>query len=346
MRLLGRCLTVLCFGFAYAGIAAEDLSEIIAVPKAEWAKTRLEVWVQSNGITEPKALEAIEKFWPKEGPIGRDELLTKVVGSFAAADEETAEFLKSLQTVDAFSTPNPRPLFTSKVTSPYYEANLRVYLGRFLTHRLKYEEALEILSPVSPSETVDPAGLFFYRATCLKFLGLYDEAAAELSRLRLMEGAPARYTATGSLMESDIQMTERKSLGDISNKMADVKRRLLLARAGEKTQKLEKEIVDLLDEMIKKKEDEAKQNKGGDGEGQKSGKTEKAGAQAAKQSQVKGATAPGEVDKKKVKLGPSWGNLPEKERAKAKNAISRDFPPYYRQTIEAYFRKLAERDSK
>ncbi|MDB5389802.1 MAG: hypothetical protein JWM11_5448, partial [Planctomycetaceae bacterium] len=80
-------------------------------------------------------------------------------------------------------------------------------------------------------------------------------------------------------------------------------------------------------------------------QGNNGGKSNKSNS-ALKDSKVKGSTAPGEVDKKKMKSGPAWGNMDDKERAKAKNAISRDFPPYYRQTIEEYFRKLAERDSK
>jgi hypothetical protein len=126
--------------------------------------------------------------------------------------------------------------------------------------------------------------------------------------------------------------------------MSDVTRRLNLARAGQKTQKVEKEIVDLLDELIKKMEDQSSGGGAGSGQG-KAGKGNQA-INASQDSRVKGSTAPGEVDKKKPKAGANWGNLDDKERAKVKNLISRDFPAHYRQTIEEYFKKLATRDSK
>src|SRR5262249_47559127 len=58
-------------------------------------------------------------------------------------------------------------------------------------------------------------------------------------------------------------------------------------------------------------------------------------------------SGPGNVDKKKLdRLAQQWGELPEKERAKAMQELTRDLPPEYRELIEAYFRKLAQSDSK
>ena len=49
------------------------------------------------------------------------------------------------------------------------------------------------------------------------------------------------------------------------------------------------------------------------------------------------------MDPKKVReLAEQWGNLPEKERARAMLELSRDMPPRYREAIEAYFKKLSE----
>ena len=49
------------------------------------------------------------------------------------------------------------------------------------------------------------------------------------------------------------------------------------------------------------------------------------------------------MDEKKLqKYAQEWGKLPEKERAKAMQDLTRDMPPKYREIIEAYFRKLAQ----
>jgi hypothetical protein len=89
----------------------------------------------------------------------------------------------------------------------------------------------------------------------------------------------------------------------------------------------------------KKKNQDSQSQANGNGGG-----APKGGAKPAGDSEVKGAKAPGEVTPKKLAKGGAWGNLDEKERKEAKQAVSRDFPPYYRQAIEEYFRKLAERE--
>ncbi len=54
-------------------------------------------------------------------------------------------------------------------------------------------------------------------------------------------------------------------------------------------------------------------------------------------------SGPGNVDPKKLDaLVKGWGKLPEKERAKAMQDITRDMPPKYREVIETYIRKLAQ----
>ena len=54
-------------------------------------------------------------------------------------------------------------------------------------------------------------------------------------------------------------------------------------------------------------------------------------------------TAPGETDKKKFSKEGQWGDMPDKQQAEAKNLINRNFPSHYRQAIETYFKKLANR---
>jgi hypothetical protein len=347
-RVLPVCLLI--WGMANAVQAETVLPDVIAVPKGDWAHARVVDWLRMRNMEDPAKLAEVDGLWKSADgtSLPQESLLRRVLSSFAIAHPPTAEFLSQLELSSApLSVPDPRSLYNTKELGTFYDSNLRVHFARYLTQRQMYEEALETLTGVLPAETVDPAGMLFYKATCQKALGLRDEGLETLNQLlKRTEGAPPRYQSVGALMQSDLELLESKSLDDIANKMSDVKRRLLLARAGEKTQKVEKEIVDLLDEIIKKKEDQAKQQQQSQGQQEgKAGKSSKS-SDPLKESRVKGSTAPGEVDKKKMKSGPSWGNMNEKERAKAKNAISRDFPPYYRQTIEEYFRKLAERDSK
>ena len=57
-------------------------------------------------------------------------------------------------------------------------------------------------------------------------------------------------------------------------------------------------------------------------------------------SQIIGGAGEGNVDKKTLtKTIEMWGKLPEKEKVKAMEQISRDYPPHYRETIEEYLRQ-------
>ena len=49
------------------------------------------------------------------------------------------------------------------------------------------------------------------------------------------------------------------------------------------------------------------------------------------------------VDPKKFDaLTKAWCKLPEKERAKAMQEMTKDLPPKYREVIEGYFRRMAQ----
>lgn len=334
--------------WAVAGWAETTATDIIAAPRPDMVQARVRDWMQSQKIVDAVKIAAVEDLWKANAGATppAEVVLERVIQSFAIVHQPTADFLPQLMLPAAgLSPPEAQSLLSAKELGAFYQANFRVYFSKYLVHRDMYEEALETLEGVATADTVDPAGLLFYKAACQKALGLRDAGLSTLEQLlKRTEGVAPRYHSVATLMQYDLGNLEEKSLDDVSNKMSDVTRRLNLARAGQKTQKVEKEIVDLLDELIKKMEDQSSGGGAGSGQG-KAGKGNQA-INASQDSRVKGSTAPGEVDKKKPKAGANWGNLDDKERAKVKNLISRDFPAHYRQTIEEYFKKLATRDSK
>ena len=108
-----------------------------------------------------------------------------------------------------------------------------------------------------------------------------------------------------------------------------------------KRKEYEKEIIESLDELIKKLEQQASAG-GGGGSGSGKGNQPQSGAE---DSRVKGSTAPGEVDDKNLGQKDGWGKLPPKDQAKAKQILGTLFPPHYRRAIEAYNKKAAQRKS-
>jgi hypothetical protein len=196
---------------------------------------------------------------------------------------------------------------------------------------------------VDIKEAVDPACLLFHKAVAAQALLEIKPALESLDALLTRtENVPIRYSATAILMQAELQNLREKSLGEVAKLMSDSERRLDLGRAGEKVQGVQDRIIANLDELIKKLE---AQGGGGGGGGSGQNNSNQSGSPA-NDSQVKGSTAPGTTDPKKLSKEGAWGNLPEAEQAKAKNMIYRNFPSHYRHAIDAYSKKLAGRAAK
>lgn len=338
-------LGLVCWGalLGAAAAAAESKSGgmLLAPPTAEVARAKTAEWITLRGVVDPALLSQIDKLWKFDESPTAETVLERVVQSFSIADPETQLFVSQLGLPQTSLIPPEARILTIEELGPFYLANMRLYYARYLAHREMFEEALEMLNAADLKEAVDPASLLFIKAGCEKRLSLRKEGLATLQQLLTnTEGVPVRYSTVAALMRYDLEALEEKSLDDISWKMEDVERRLKLARAGEKVQRVEGEIISLLDELIKKIEE---QSGGGGGGGAQNNNNQP--SSPAPDAVVKGATAPGKVDPKKFKQTGNWGNLKQRDRDKVKNLLSRDFPAHYRQAIEEYFKKLATREA-
>src|SRR5262249_1936348 len=131
--------------------------------------------------------------------------------------------------------------------------------SRALSNRRVLEEALETLKQFNPEQVIDPAAYLFHRAVCEHALLLKPDAGKSVSRLLTQAvDSPERYKTVAALMLLDMQAWKDKDLGAIARKMTNIERRLELARGGPQTQKLQKEVILRLDELIKELENKAK----------------------------------------------------------------------------------------
>jgi hypothetical protein len=199
-----------------------------------------------------------------------------------------------------------------------------------------YDEALDWTEGLTTDNVVSPESLLFYRAIAHHRLVQPDQADAALSQLLQREDdLPARYQKLGDLMRQDLVALEDESLDHIARRMEDVRRRLAQGRSGERVQKIENGVIESLDKLIKKVEDQMQQSQSASaGGGQQSGTP-------MQDSQIAELKAPGRVEPRDVGRGTGWGNLPDKDREKALQEIGREFPSHYREVIEEYFRRLA-----
>lgn len=315
-------------------------ADVFSAPAFADARTKALQWVAERGVNDQTVLEQIGREWVLDGEsLPAEELFQRVVRTLTLGDAQARQIIEACQDATPIARWPQDVLAQTDGMPEFARQHLRLFVGRFLSQRQLYEEALEVLVAIDPKQVVDPASYFFQRAICEHQLLRKNDALKSLGNLLdNTQNVPERYKAVAALMRHDLQQLKEASLGEVAKKMLDVERRLVLGRGGEKTQKVEDEIVEALDEIIKKVE----QQQGGGGGGGQGGNQNQSGGPAG-DSTVKGATAPGEVDKKDIGNKAGWGSLAPKQAAEAKNVINRNFPSHYREAIEQYFKKLANR---
>jgi hypothetical protein len=319
------------------------------VVDAAQARKQAEAWLL--GLTKDAAtLAKFKTIWDADHPV-----VDKVAATLALADKDAAKLLAEARSSDAPAPTQVPALLKDKTKSAFYRANLALAYARALTSRKVYEEALETFAVVKPEDVVDPSAYLFHRAVCEYELMLKDQASGSIDRLLVDVGeAPERYRMVAALMHLDMLTWQEKDLGWIARKMDNIQRRLDLKRGGKKTQKMQKEVLVRLDEMIKEIENKQKNQgndpnggncpNGGDQPGSNPGSDKSSKPQDDSRGGIANGT--GQVDQKKVKeIAEVWGKLPEKERARALVELTRGLPARDRAVIEAYFKELAKKSS-
>lgn len=207
-----------------------------------------------------------------------------------------------------------------------------VYLKE-IVHQENYE-LVELLK-INPYKIKDQPSYHYYKAITAYKLMHKEESLKHIDFI--LEGfdtIPDRYMVLCEKMKNDMLTWKNDDLGNISRKMDNIERKLKLERTGEDTQKLQKEVINDLDKLIKNLEDKKIQAEE---------QTSKTQEKPLEESDVKNDIGQGIVDNKKLKqLVGNWGKLPEKERAKAMELITKDLPAKHRELIEKYFKELSK----
>jgi len=318
------------------------------------AKARAAEWLKEVGKNDADTLKKFEAVWATDKTT-----LEKVTDTLALGDADAARLMDEARDVSLPAPTKVPELLRDPKKSTFLKANLAVVYSKALANRRVYEEALEALKTAKVEQVVDPATYLFHKAVFEHAMLKTEDANRTI--LRLLDDvtdAPERYKMVAALMhfdmltwrENDPEITAR--LGGVGRIMNNIERRLDLARGGPVTQEMQKKVLINLDQMIKEEED--RQNQQGQGQGQGKGKqqgkqTPNNNTQASSpqnDSYGGNGSGPGQVDPKKFReMTQVWGTLPEKERAKALQYLTRELPPKYKELIENYFKKLAQTES-
>lgn len=337
IRLLFTCVALFIGGGGPAiaepltGAAEEDLERVPtwSIPSVAAVEARLLSWLDGRSASAADRA-AVGHAW-HDVPATPD-LLDRVMAACAAADPRCDALLGDADADHAW-------LGVAGV-DPFERDVVRLWLGRERVRRDRFDEGLALLTDLDPAAVVDPAALLFHRAACQHWLLDADAALASLDRLLERAGQiPVRYERVARLLKADITALEDESLDHIARRMRDITRRLDQGRAGPRTLAVQDGVIESLDRLIAKIEEQQQQCQSGGGGGGGAGR----GGQGKPMddSRIAEGKGPGEVTRRDLGSTDGWGNLPPHKRDEALQQIGREFPAHYREAIEQYFKRLA-----
>jgi hypothetical protein len=322
--------------------AAAD--QLYAPPSETEVRKAALSWAQSRS-GDPELLNTVAAQWDFKGiATSADNRFDALVRTFYLVDADARTLIDACRAGDFARLAEGFPVLSGQAEDPFFTANLQYFFARYLAVLTMYDESLELFSQIDPAKVVDPAGCLFYKAVCEHSLLRKDEGLATLKALLTStEDVPVRYATVAGLMQADLEALQDQSLDQVARQMRDVERRLALGRAGQQVQRVEERIVTTLDDIIEKLE---QQQGGGGGGGSGSGpQSPSQPPTGANDSYVGGIKGEGKVDPEKLGRKHGWGQLPDKAQAAAKELINQQFPFHYRQAVEEYLKRIAQRSA-
>ncbi|MCY2943507.1 MAG: hypothetical protein NT142_03075 [Planctomycetota bacterium] len=309
-------------------------------------KKQVREYLTSRGLWKPSAEPLIDQCFARDLPLS-----DKFADALALGDAGLEVMLLEARNKESLPPAGVPAFFKDPKYPDFVRANVGVSFARALSLRRIHEEALETLGLFAVEKVADPGTYLYHRAVSEHALMMKNEATTSIDRLlQDVPNLPERYRMLGMLLYYDLTTWKEKDLSWISRKMEMIQRRLEVTRGGKTTQKIQKEVVARLDEMIKELENQQKESSssnqgncpdGAPSQGQPGNNPQP--TEPAKDSRPGGVSGQGVVDSKRVKeLASVWGKLPEKERVKALVELTRNAPTKYREAIELYFKKLSQ----
>jgi hypothetical protein len=343
-RIISAAVMSIVVAFGAVGFA-DDLAKPASwsIPTTAEVKAKLDDYLAGKQLDETARLK-IEALWPDEAqPLDGSELLDRLAASLAVVEPKAAEVVTACRQHPLSLAATQFPALSDEALPPLVRDNLRLLVGRTLAQHDLVDESLEVLKEVSTQHVADPATLLFYQAIGQHRLLKKEDCLATAEKLLEHEPVlPRRYATLARLMKADIAPLEEDSLDEIARLMDDVRRRLALARAGKTVRDQEDTIIKKLEKMIDDLEQQRQmrqQQMRQRQQANRSGRQPNTPMQDSQRADLKG---PGDVDPKNIGKRDGWGNLPPKERQEVLQQIGRELPAHFRETIEEYFKRLAQ----
>ena len=332
---------------------ASSMTQNWVVPSTENLRSDLSQWLEISEAT-PEIRTQSLLVWPENDSnnlVSPEILYETTVASLRLSSGSIAAYLNVCDSLEWNEIPFGQKLIVPSLPeqvlaveakiSPRIAGTLKMYLTLRLIRTLRFDEAINMLNEMTPENTIDPIAVLFCKGiVCNQLL---DKKAGIEAMKQFREAAEKyptysrRFMEVAKLVENELKELdeEKESPSNISKQMGNIKRRLGQGNTDKKVQDDEKGVLESLDKLIEKLEQQQKQ-----------GKMSQKGGQSntpAEREQIMRQKGAGEVADKNIGDSDGWGNLPPKEREEALLRIEKDFPSHYRDIIEQFFRQMADR---
>jgi hypothetical protein len=221
----------------------------------EAARAKALAWLKEVGKTDPQTTQRAEAIWVQE----ERPILDRLADTFTLGCSDAAKLMADAQDPLVPMAQAVPDVLKNPKCSAFFRNNLGLAYARALSIRRGHDEALLVLKGIPVEQVAVPNTYLFTRAVCEH--ATLQRTEATRSIVRLLEdgaGAPERYRTVSALMLLDMQTWKEKDLGAVARKMNVIGERLDVAKGGPQTQKLQKEVILRLDELIKELENKAK----------------------------------------------------------------------------------------
>lgn len=240
-------------------------------------------------------------------------------------------------------------------------ANAALLRAHCLTEQERCEDALPLLQKLTETkpamlDCMDEAT--YLQGFCQARMMKLDEATVSLKKLLLLyPDSPEELRQEAVKLLVRIALAKNVKLAEARELMNWSRRRLKLTDPGKETQVQQEKILGILDEIVKKMEQQQQQQQQqqqSQGQSQGQGQGQSQGGQpgspqgqspggAKESSLAQGSTSMGsDARVNRGSAADSWGNMPQKERDKVLSSLAEKFPGRYKDLVEQYYKSLQE----
>lgn len=234
---------------------------------------------------------------------------------------------------------------------PFLAKHAAWFRVRALIDSERYEDALAALpaAQTNAARYTQMADEMLYTEGILQSY-LLDRPAAAATLQRFLEGYPlasAEHRGTAARILDELARVNTNSLPEVITLMNESRRRLHLSDGGDLTQNRQKQVVDILDTIIKELEKKGGGgggggSGGGSGSGSGQGGVSGGGGGGAKQSSLAGGASGTKLDRPVEGGNPdAWAKAYARDRETVQRELQTRLPDRYRDLIEQYYRSLS-----